>query len=333
MAKGAVFMLAVGQKEFGAADVLHLTEVHTPEPGAGELLVRIRATALNRADLLQRRGLYPPPAGASEILGLEMAGEVVACGPQTSGAVHIGDRVAALLPGGGYAQYCVIPEGMAIPIPDTLSFDEAAGLPEAFLTAYLNLFLLGRLKPSETVLVHAGASGVGTSALQLIREVGARAVVTAGSTAKINRCLDLGAVAGWNYKDGSFLPFVKEQTDNRGVDIIMDFVGAPYFADNIASLAMDGRVIVIGTMGGAEVEHVNLGLLLRNRLSVIGTALRARTDKESITAAFLAQFGDALKEGRVKPIIDRVFPWAAVATAHRYMESNANTGKIVLAVD
>ncbi|QRF22596.1 NAD(P)H-quinone oxidoreductase [Alicyclobacillus sp. TC] len=326
-------MRAVRQDTFGDADVLYIGEASTPTIGSHDLLVRVHATALNRADLLQRRGFYPPPPGESEILGLEMAGEVVEVGADVEGFT-LGSRVAALLPGGGYAEYVKIPAGMAMPLPDSMSYEQGAAIPEAFLTAYLNLFWLGKVRKENTVLVHAGASGVGTSALQLIREVGAIALVTAGSAEKISVCKKLGAVAGWNYKEGPFLPFVQKETDGRGVDIILDFIGANYFAENIQSLAVDGRLIVIGTMGGTQVQQLDLGYLLQRRLQIIGTALRSRSVSEKIrlTREFYQFARDGLNEGRIAPLVDTVFDWTEVAKAHTYMESNQNMGKIVLRV-
>lgn len=326
-------MLAVIATTFGEPDVLELKEVETPVPQAGEVLVRVRATALNRADLLQRRGLYPPPAGASDIIGLEMAGEIAELGPDVDNFA-LGDRVFALLPGGGYAQYVTVPAGMLMRIPPNLTFAQAAAIPEAFLTAYLNLFMLGGLAPNDTVLVHAGASGVGTAAIQLIRHAGAKSIVTAGSEGKIQRCLSIGASAGWNYHEGSFRPFVEEQTNGRGVPIVLDFIGAPYFEDNVASLAIDGRLIIIGTMGGPIVDKVNLGVLLARRLQVIGTALRSRSlsTKIELTQAFQQFAQDGIARGEISPIIDSVFDWKDVREAHRHMESNGNVGKIVLSV-
>lgn len=326
-------MKAVVIKEPGGPEVLSIEEVETPCIGANEVLVRARATALNRADLLQRRGFYPPPKGATDILGLEVAGEVIEIGERVTKAKK-GDRVCALLPGGGYAQYAAIPEEMLIPIPENLSFEQAAGIPEVFLTAYMNLFQLGRLQEKDRVLVHAGASGVGTAAIQLIREAGAAAYATAGSDKKVAITKELGAEDGWNYKQGSFLPWIKEKTNGEGVNIILDFVGAPYFEDNLQSLAMDGRLIVIGTMGGIHVDNVNLGFILRNRLQIIGTALRTQppSKKIELTKSF-AQFAlDRFKDGRLKPIIDSVYDWNDVSKAHEYMESNANIGKIILKV-
>jgi putative PIG3 family NAD(P)H quinone oxidoreductase len=318
---------------FGGTDVLKIGEVPTPAAGAGELLVRVRATALNRADLLQRRGLYPPPKGASDILGLEMAGEVAEVGPGCEGW-SVGDRVCALLPGGGYAEYAVIPAGMAMRLPDQFTFEQGAAIPEVFLTAYLNLYWLGGLSSGQTVLIHAGASGVGTAAIQLVREAGATAFVTAGSEEKIARCLELGAKAGWNYKQGPFAEWVLEQTDGRGVNLILDFVGAPYFGQNLECLAVDGRLIVIGTMGGSRVDQLDLGKLLFKRQQIIGTALRSRNiaDKIKLTQEFAAYAMPRFADQRLRPVIDRIFDWTDVAEAHKYMESNANIGKIVLTV-
>ncbi|MCY0887703.1 MAG: NAD(P)H-quinone oxidoreductase [Alicyclobacillaceae bacterium] len=327
-------MRAVRQKEFGDPEVLQLGDAQTPKLGQGEVLVRVRATALNRADLLQRRGFYPPPPGESDILGLEMAGEVVEVSPGVAD-VALGDRVCALLPGGGYAEYVKIPVGMAMPLPDNISYAQGAAIPEAFLTAYLNLFWLGRLMRESTVLVHAAGSGVGTSALQLIREAGATAIVTAGSAEKLAVAKSLGAVAGWNYHDGPFDAFVERETDGNGADIILDFIGASYFEQNLESLAMDGRLIIIGTMGGVEVQGLNLGTILRRRLQIIGTALRSRSvaQKIRLTREFMSFARDGLEAGRIAPIIDSTFPWSEAAAAHRYMEENRNTGKIVLLVE
>jgi tumor protein p53-inducible protein 3 len=326
-------MKAVGMKEFGEAEVLSIGEVPTPTPKAGEVLVRVRATALNRADLIQRRGYYPAPSGESSILGLEMAGEIAALGEGVSN-YQVGDRVMALLPGGGYAQYVTVPAGMLMRLPESLTYAQGAAIPEAFLTAYLNLFVLGNVTQGQTVLVHAGASGVGTSALQLIREVGAKALVTAGSPAKLERCFALGASAGWNYHEGSFAEFVAEETDGEGVHVILDFIGASYFHENLKSLRVDGRLIVIGTLGGAQVDQVNLGLLLGRRLQVIGTALRSRplSDKIQLTQALQDFVGDGFETGRITPVVDSVFEWTDVVGAHKYMESNSNIGKIVLHV-
>jgi putative PIG3 family NAD(P)H quinone oxidoreductase len=298
-----------------------------------ELLVRIRATALNRADLLQRRGKHPPPEGVPNILGLEMAGEVLAAGPN-AGDWKPGDHVCALLPGGGYAELVSIPAGLAMPIPPNLSFEEAAAIPEVFLTAFQNLFNVAALAPGQVVLVHAGGSGVGTAAIQLIREAGAYSLVTAGSPGKIARCLSLGARAGWNYKEGPFSPWVAAQTGDRGVDVVLDFVGAPYFEQNLESLAKDGKMIVIGTMGGSKVEKFELRTLMSKRLQVTGAGLRSMDTPRKI--ALTRKFADfalpRFADGRLLPVVDTVFDWNDVSAAHERMESNVNVGKIVLRV-
>ncbi|UVI29569.1 NAD(P)H-quinone oxidoreductase [Paenibacillus spongiae] len=312
---------------------LSIGEADDPVHSDEDLLVRVHATALNRADLLQKRGLYPPPRGASDILGLEMAGVVEKVGANVTGW-QPGDRVCALLPGGGYAERVSIPAGMAIRIPASFSFEEAAAIPEVFLTAYLNLFQLGGLAQGQTVLIHAGASGVGTTAIQLVREAGAASIVTAGSEAKRSACLELGASLAIDYKAGPFAPRVKEATGGQGADIILDFIGAPYWEQNLESLAMDGRLIIVGTMGGSIVNEMDLGLLLRRRQQVIGTALRSRSPKDKIrlTQLFAAFAMPRFEDGRLKPVIDSVWDWEQAGEAHDYMEQNKNTGKIILRV-
>jgi tumor protein p53-inducible protein 3 len=309
-------------------------EAEEPSLADDGLLVSVKATALNRADLLQKRGLYPPPAGASPIIGLEIAGVIEKVGSKASGWKP-GDRVCALVPGGGYAERISIPAKMAIPIPDSFSFEQAAAIPEVFLTAYLNLFVLGGLKQGQTVLIHAGASGVGTAAIQLVREAGATCIVTAGSEEKREACLKLGASAAIDYKAGPFSPIVKEATGGHGVNIIMDFIGASYWAQNIESLAIDGRLIIIGTMGGSKVQELDLGLLLRKRLQVIGTALRSQSPENKIrlTEQFTQFAMPRFIDGRLKPVVDSVWEWEKVNDAHEYMEENKNTGKVVLLVN
>lgn len=325
-------MKAVILNEFGEADVLALAEIPDPVPKKGELLVRIRATALNRADLLQRRGHYSPPSGAPSTLGLEMAGEVVWAGADGT-AWKPGDRVCALLPGGGYAQFVTIPEGMAMPVPGHMSDEQAAAIPEVFLTAYLNLFRLGGLTRGKSVLIHAGASGVGTAAIQLVREAGAVAWVTAGSQQKIQSCIALGAAGGWDHHEGSFVPWVMENTRGQGVDLVLDFIGAPYLADNLKALGRDGRLNIIGTLGGISAE-LNLGTLMAKRLTLQATTLRSQTveDKVALNQEFLKWGWPRFESKALVSIVDRVFDWSEAAQAHRYMESNANTGKIVLRV-
>jgi tumor protein p53-inducible protein 3 len=326
-------MKAVLLNGHGGVEVLRVGEHPDPVIRDDELLVRVRATALNRADLLQRRGMYPPPKGVPDILGLEMAGEVIQVGPACKNCA-MGDRVFALLPGAGYAELAVVPVGMVMRVPETLSFEQAAAIPEVFLTAYRNLFQVAGLAPGETVLVHAAGSGVGTAAIQLIREAGAGSLITAGSDEKIEACLSLGARAGWNYRRGPFAPWVSEQTGGLGVDIILDFVGAPYFEQNLQSLATDGRMVVIGTLGGPKVEQFSLRALMSKRLQITGAALRTMDlpRKVGLTQQFAEFALSRFADGRLAPQIDSVFDWIDVANAHERMESNANIGKIVLRV-
>jgi len=324
----AVLMSGLGDIEF-----LHIGEHPDPGMEEDELLVRVKATALNRADLLQRRGKHPPPKGVPDILGLEMAGEVVDVGAACEGWAR-GDRVCALLPGAGYAELAAIPAGLAMRIPENLTFEEASAIPEVFLTAYQNLFNVARLARGETVLIHAGGSGVGTAAIQLVREAGGNSLVTAGSKEKIDLCLALGARAGWNYKEGAFAPWVAEWTDGRGVDILLDFVGAPYFEQNLRSMAADGRMVVIGTLGGAEVEKFSLRTLMSKRLQITGAGLRSMDTARKIrlTGQFATFALPRFADGRLVPVVDTIFDWREVAKAHERMESNVNIGKIVLRV-
>ena len=322
-------MKAVLFDQPGGAEVLYYGDAPDPIPAADELLVRVHATALNRADLLQRQGGYNPPPGASPILGLELAGEVVTA----NGEFAVGDRVMAVVTGGAYAKYATVPVGMALRIPANFAYEQAAAVPEAFLTAHLNLFTLGRLKAGETVLIHAGASGVGTAAIQLARAAGAQVITTAGSPEKLARCLELGAHAGINYKTEAFAERVKALTEGRGVDVLLDFVGAPYWNDNLASLAVGGRLMLIGFLGGVT-GQLNLGAILPKSLTISGTTLRRTPldQKIALTRDFAAFGLPKLASGELIPIIDRVFPLEEAAEAHRYMASNANVGKIILSV-
>jgi tumor protein p53-inducible protein 3 len=311
---------------------LSLGELPDPVPAEGELLVDVRATALNRADLLQRRGLYPPPKGASEVLGLECAGVVAAHGPGGA-AVPVGERVMALLPGGGYAERVTIPARMAIPIPEGMSFEQAAAIPEAFLTAREALFTLGRLEPGETVLVHAAAGGVGSAAVQLAHRFGARVIATAGSADKLARVRELGADVGVDYKSEDFAEAVRSATEGRGADVVLDFVGGAYWSKHAACLAVGGRNVVIGLLGGTSAE-VNLAQLLQRRTQILGLVMRSRpvSDKIAITQAFIRESLPLFADGRLAPVIDSVYPLVEAAAAHERMEKNENIGKIVLAV-
>lgn len=316
----------------GDPEVLHLATVPDPVPTAEQIIVRVRATALNRADTLQRRGLYPPPPGESEILGLELAGEVESVGSAVRN-IAPKDRVFGLVGGGGYAEKAVIDARMAMPIPSGWSFVQAAAVPEVFFTAQETLFTLGNLQKGETVLIHAAASGVGTAGIQMARETGARILVTAGSEEKIRRCLELGATAGCNYKERNFADWIKETTNGRGVDLIQDFIGAAYWNQNLQSLKTGGRLVLVGLMGGVKVE-ANLQLIMAKRLQIFGSVLRSRplADKIDIAQRFRSRWLPLLASGRIQPIIDRTFPLAQAAEAHRYMEENRNFGKIILTV-
>ena len=327
-------MRAVIVNEAGGPEQLELGEHPTPRPGADELLVRVKATALNRADILQRKGHYPPPEGASPILGLEMAGVVEEVGVACEGWTP-GDRVFGLRPGGGYAEYAVIPAALALPIPDRLGFEEAAAIPEVFLTAYQALYWLGELAAGDRVLIHAGASGVGTAATQLAKASGAQVYTTAGSPEKLEACRAMGAEVAVNYKEGPFEPHIKEAAGRQGVQLVLDFVGAPYWEQNLNVLGLDGKLILISALGGTKVDKLNLGMILAKRLQVKGTTLRSRSlsYKKELTQDFVRDALPLFADGRLRPVIDRVFPWTEVADAHRWMEDNRNIGKIVLTVD
>lgn len=323
-------MRAIQFHQFGSAEELYLGDFPTPEPAAHEIRVKVKATALNRADLLQREGKYPPPAGESPIMGLEIAGTVEKLGEKVE-KWKIGDRVCGLLAGGGYAEYAVIHEDVAMPIPENLDFLAAAAVPEAFLTAFQALVWIAKLKEGETLLIHAGASGVGTSALQLARLIGARAFVTA-SAEKHGLCLALGAEQCIDYKTQDFADCILDWTKGRGVDVVLDFLGASYLERNLKSLAMDGRMVMLAIMGGAQAAGINLGMVLMKRLSIHGSTLRARTlsYKAELTQAFMELTWDHFANGSLFPVVDKIFPWEEVAQAHLYMEENRNQGKIVL---
>ena len=314
----------------GGPENLTLADVPEPALGPGKVVVRVRATALNRADLLQRRGLYPPPKGESEILGMECAGEVAAVGEGVT-SFAVGDRVMALLPGGGYAEKVVVPEKMLI--PENLSFEQAAAIPEAFLTAREALFTLGKLRADDFVLVHAAGSGVGSAAVQVAREAGARVIATAGSAEKLARVAELGAHVLVNYRTEDFAAVAMTESHKHGVDVVLDFVGASYWPKHAACLAVGGRCVCIGVLGGAAAE-VNLAQLLMRRYQLLGLVMRARdvSDKIAITQAFIRETLPLFATSRLRPVVDQVFPLAEAAKAHERMEANENFGKIVLSV-
>lgn len=307
-------------------------EVVPPGYGPDEVLVDVYASALNRADLSQRQGKYPPPPGASDIMGLEIAGIIAAIGTEVTGW-QIGDRVCALLPGGGYAEQANVPANMLMPIPNDWSFEQAAAMPEVFFTAYLNLFIEGSLKPGETVLIHGGASGVGTAGIQLAHQAGCRVLITAGTDDKSAACRDLGADLTINYKQEDFVERIRAYTNNDGVDLILDMVGANYFERNLDLLKPYGRLVFIATLSGAKAE-LDIRKLMGKRLRLIGSVLRARppAEKVAIKDRFMAQFWSSLVDGSIRTVIDSVYPIEKTDEAHQYMATNKNIGKIILKV-
>lgn len=325
-------MKSITLKNFGGPEVLQLEEVPLPVPGKDQLLVQVKARALNRADMLQRRGKYPPPPGESSILGLEIAGDVVDSGPGVSGFSK-GQRVFGLVGGGAYAEYCLLDTGMAMPIPSNFSYIEAAAIPEAFFTASETLFHVGQLQEGESVLIHAGASGVGTAAIQLAMQMKAKIFFTAGSEEKIAKVKNLfqeySNLFGINYKKEDFSKDILEK--NQGVDLILDFVGASYLSQHIKLLKPQGRLVCIGLMGGAKAE-IDLSPVLMKRLQIKGFALRGQTlmEKRAITQQFMEHWYECLTSGKMKPIVDSVFPLEEASRAHEFMESNKNVGKIIL---
>lgn len=328
-------MKALLVEEKNGKPVMVSGETRKPEPSENELLVKIEATALNRADLLQKSGKYPPPKGASEILGLEMAGRVEECGVGVNG-YNTGDRVFGLLPGGGYAEYCVIQESMAMPVPESFSYEEAAAIPEVFLTAYQALIWLGNLSDEQSVLIHAGASGVGTAAIQLavqLRE--ARVCTTSGSKRKQELCASLGSEISINYKEQSFAEAIEAGLGKERINLVVDFIGRPYWEQNIRVLATDGILVYLAMMGGATIEKMSLVPILRKRLAIKGSTLRnrPRSYKSELTEAFAHDCLHLFEKGKLKPVVDSVFSWEEAEEAHQRMEQNKNAGKIVLSAD
>ncbi|MCZ6465292.1 MAG: NAD(P)H-quinone oxidoreductase [Proteobacteria bacterium] len=323
-------MRAIIVENPGSESVLRVSEVAAPELVPGSLRVRVAAAAVNRADLMQRQGMYPPPPGASELLGLECAGEVAEIASDVTD-FRVGDRVMALLAGGGYAEEVVVDAGSAMPVPDGMSFEQAAAVPEVFLTVFLNVFELGAFPDGGTLLVHGGGSGIGTAAIQLVSVAGGRSVVTAGSEEKCRKCRELGADVAVNYRDGDFVAACREATNDRGVDVVLDSIGAPYLEKNLAALAMNGRLVLIGLMGGAKAE-ISLATLLMRRLQLIGSTLRARpvAEKAAIVRSFWSRFGAALEKGELHAVVDRVLPLAEAEEAHRAMLASEHFGKLVL---
>jgi putative PIG3 family NAD(P)H quinone oxidoreductase len=324
-------MRAVVISEPGGPDVLEVAEVPDPAAAPGEVLVEIAGAGVNRADLMQRQGMYPPPPGAPPYPGLECSGRIAALGEGTDGWA-IGDEVCALLGGGGYAEKVAVPAGQLLPLPAGVTVTDAAGLPEVACTVHSNVFGSAALQPGETLLVHGGASGIGTMAIQLARAHGARVACTAGTPAKLERCRELGADLAVNYNTEDFVEAVRDFTAGRGADVILDIMGAAYLPKNVAALATGGRLVVIGTQGGRRGE-LDLGMLLVKRASVCATGLRARpaAEKAAIVAAVREQVWPLIAAGQVRPVIDRVLPLAEAPEAHRLMESGSHIGKILLA--
>ena len=325
-------MIAIEIREPGDPDVLVPVERPMPTPGPGEMLIKVAAAGVNRPDVMQRRGKYPPPPGASDIPGLEVAGSVDRIGTDVTGW-NVGDAVCALVSGGGYAEYCVAPAPQCLPVPRGFDFVSAAAIPETFFTVWTNVFDRGRLAAGESILIHGGSSGIGTTAIQLARARGARVFATAGSAEKCAACERLGAERAINYKEADFLEVVRASTGGRGVDVVLDMVGAEYFARNLSALAIDGRLVEIATLRGATVE-LTIPTVMQRRLTITGSTLRARSvaEKGVIARAVHEQVWPLLESGAVKPVIFQTFPLADAAGAHRVLEAGAHIGKLVLIV-
>jgi putative PIG3 family NAD(P)H quinone oxidoreductase len=326
-------MKAILLHAHGSSENLYLGEIEQPVINDHEILVKVKATALNRADILQREGKYPPPPGASKVIGLEMAGEVVVIGEKVT-RWQVGDRVCGLLAGGGYAELVSIHEELALEIPDNLSYQEAAALPEVFLTAFQSVKWIANLQKKETILIHAGASGVGTAAIQLAQLLDAKQIIVTASKGKHATCLALGAHHAIDYKSENFAERVMELTEGKGANVVIDFLMAAYFQKNLTALAMDGRMVMLATMGGLKASEVNLLNMLRKRLQITGSTLRSRelSYKIGLTNAFKNQVWEHFSTGKLKPVIDSVFDWKNVQLAHQKMERNENAGKIILEV-
>jgi putative PIG3 family NAD(P)H quinone oxidoreductase len=324
-------MRYVDLPSFGAPEVMKLANGPLPQPRAGEILVRVEAAGVNRPDVAQRQGSYPPPKDASPILGLEIAGEVVALGEGVSDFA-IGDKVCGLANGGGYAEYCVVPVGQALPWPKGYDAVKAAALPETFFTVWANLFQMAGLTEGESVLIHGGSSGIGTTAIQLAKAFGATVYTTAGSKEKCDACEKLGATRAIDYKTEDFAEVVRTATAGKGVDVVLDMIGAAYFEKNLSVLAKDGCLSIIAFLGGSKAENVNLTPIMVKRLTVTGSTMRPRTaeEKRAIRDDLAAQAWPLLEQGTVAPVIHSVLDFDQVIEAHRLMETSSHIGKIVL---
>ena len=326
-------MMQISANGAGGPEVLKPIIGPVPQPKPDEVLIRVAAAGVNRPDVAQRAGSYPPPPGASPIIGLEVAGEVVAVGPEVT-AFRLGDQVCALTNGGGYAQYCAAPEAQTLPWPRGYDAVRAAALPETYFTVWANMFMLGRLARGESALVHGGTSGIGVTAIQLAHEFGAIVYATAGTEAKLEACRRLGAAAGINYRTQDFAAEIKTLTGGRGVDVVLDMVGAPYFQPNLRSLAMDGRLVQIAFLNGSKADNVDLLPIMLRRLTVTGSTMRPRStaQKGEIAAELRAKVWPVLEAGRCGPVIHATFPLEQAADAHTLMESSTHIGKIMLTV-
>jgi len=325
-------MTAIAITQPGGSDVLKPITMPTPAPGADEVLVKVEAAGVNRPDVLQRMGAYPPPPGASEIPGLEIAGEVVALGENAS-QWEIGDKVCALVAGGGYAQYCVVHETNALPVPAALTMAEAAGVPETFFTVWTNVFERGALKPGESLLVHGGSSGIGTTAIQIASQLGSTVFTTAGSAEKCAACEDLGATRAINYREEDFVEVLKNETGKKGIDVTLDMVGGDYIQRNIKAAARDGRIVNIAFLNGSKAE-VDFMMVMLKRLTLTGSTLRIRpvAEKAAIASALRTTVWPLIEAGKVKPQLFKTFPLSHAHEAHALMETSAHIGKIVLEV-
>ncbi len=322
-------MTAIKLHAFGEPDCLCPSQMDRPQPSMGEVLIRVEAAGVNRPDIMQRKGLYPPPPGASDILGLEVAGTVAAVGEQVS-SPQVGDDVCALVTGGGYAEYCIAAAPLCLPIPRGLNYIQAASLPETFFTVWTNVFERGKLQARDSILIHGGTSGIGVAAIQLARCFGSKVFTTAGTEEKCRFCADLGAQA-INYHEQDFAASILELTDNRGVDVILDMVGGDYLQRNLSCLAMEGRLVQIAVMNGPK-ANINLPTIMLKRLTLTGSTLRPRSvdEKARIARALLAQVWPLLESGEIKPIVHAVFKLEKAADAHSLMESGRHIGKIIL---
>ncbi|MGI5444369.1 NAD(P)H-quinone oxidoreductase [Streptomyces sp. CA-243310] len=323
-------MHAITIEQPGGPEALVWTDVPDPVAGEGEVLVEVAASAVNRADVLQRQGFYDPPPGASRYPGLECSGRITAIGPGVSGW-SVGDEVCALLAGGGYAERVAVPAGQLLPVPDGLDPVTAAALPEVVTTVWSNVFMVAGLRPGETLLVHGGSSGIGTMAIQLGKAIGARVAVTAGGKEKLARCAELGADILIDYREQDFVEELRSATDGAGADVILDIMGAKYLARNLDALAVNGRLAIIGLQGGVKAE-VNLGALLAKRAAITATSLRARPleEKAAIVAAVREHVWPLVTAGRVRPVVHAAYPMRDAAEAHRVLESSAHVGKLLL---